>query len=462
MFDTLSTLDPAPAARAGVLDAATVGRWKDGLVAALELPSGLDDAGCVDAIRALEELTCAATAAQAQLARELDASQRVAQAAAGVPAARLGHGVAAQVALARRESPHRGQRHLGLAKVVATELPCTWSAWSTGRITEWKATLIARETACLSLPDRLEVDRLLAGDADRLEAMGERQLEAAVRAEATRLDPAAEVKRRRRAESERHVSLRPAPDTMTWLTALLPVKDGVSVHAQLTLVAAAARAAGDERSKGQVMADALVAAVIGAESDTGTPDDADQSSTRPAEPRVALDLVMTDATLFGTSVEPAHLDAFGPIPAELARELVAAACSRDEELWIRRLYAAPTSGELVSMDSTARLFRNGLARFIRLRDRLCRTPWCDAPIRHVDHVLDHVDGGPTTAANAQGLCEACNYAKQAPGWRARPGPPGGGHVVEHSTPTGHRYRSRPPVVATVWRRPLRMDFVLTG
>jgi hypothetical protein len=243
---------------------------------------------------------------------------------------------------------------------------------------------------------------------------------------------------------------------MTWLTALLPVTDGVAVHAQLTRTAAAARSAGDDRTRGQVMADALVAAVIGGEPDT------EPASTRPAAPPVALGLVMTDAALFGSSDEPGHLDGVGPIPAELARELVARACGRDEQVWLRRLYTAPTTGELVAMDSTARLFRHSLARFIRLRDRACRTPWCGAPIRHVDHVEAHAGGGPTSATNAQGLCEACNHAKQAPGWRARPGPPGGGHLVEHTTPTGHRYRSRPPVVATVRRRPLRVDFVLTG
>ncbi|MGH8969587.1 MAG: HNH endonuclease, partial [Actinomycetes bacterium] len=76
----------------------------------------------------------------------------------------------------------------------------------------------------------------------------------------------------------------------------------------------------------------------------------------------------------------------------------------------------------------------------------CRTPWCDAPIRHADHVTGHAAGGPTTAGNGQGLCEACNYTKQAPGWRAREHPDSGpgDHLVETTTPTGHTYPSRPP------------------
>ena len=108
------------------------------------------------------------------------------------------------------------------------ELPHTWAAWRTGRITEWKATIVARETACLSLADRLTVDEVVAQDAAALEAMGERELAGACLREVARLDAAALVARRRRAESERRVTLRPAPDTMTYLTALLPVKDGVA------------------------------------------------------------------------------------------------------------------------------------------------------------------------------------------------------------------------------------------
>ena len=75
-----------------------------------------------------------------------------------------------------------------------------------------------------------------------------------------------------------------------------------------------------------------------------------------------------------------------------------------------------------------------------VRDQTCRTPWCDAPIRHCDHVIAVEAGGATSAGNGQGLCEECNYAKQAPGWTARPRP-GPRHTIETTTPTGHRYLS---------------------
>ena len=167
---------------------------------------------------------------------------------------------------------------------------------------------------------------------------------------------------------------------------------------------------------------------------------------------IEIQLVMTDQTLFGVGPDadaPAHLAGYGSLPAPIARELIAEALERagiadDLGVWARRVYAHPTTGALTQMESGRRDVPQALARFLRTRDRYCRTPWCGAPLRHLDHVVPVVAGGETTEANLQGLCEACNYAKQAPGWRARPGPEGAGTSVEITTPTGHTYRSEPP------------------
>lgn len=100
------------------------------------------------------------------------------------------------------------------------------------------------------------------------------------------------------------------------------------------------------------------------------------------------------------------------------------------------------------MESRSRRFPKGLARFIATRDQTCRTPYCDAPIRHVDHVKPHRRNGPTSAANGQGLCEHCNYAKEAPGWQVISGTDEAGrHTTDHITPTGATYRSTAPPLA---------------
>lgn len=400
----------------------------------------LDDTTRIDLIRGLEQLKCAAEGAQAHATTDFEDSQRAVAAQRGIPAERQGRGIAEQIALARRESPHRGRRHLRLARVLREDLPCTATALRAGKITEYKVALIAQETSCLSREDRMIVDATIAGDPDRVEAMGDRQAAAEARKLAAELDVEAVAERRRRAEAERHVSIRSAPDTMTWLGALLPVKDGVSVFAALKSAADTARSAGDPRSRGQVMADTLVARVTGLAGGTTN------------TPGVSLGVVMTDHALFAGADDPAHVEGYGPIPADLARELVAHDISSGDKVWLRRLYTHPATGELVAMDSRQRLFRDNLATLIRLRDQTCRTPWCDAPIRQSDHAEEAQADGPTSQANGQGLCQGCNLAKQAPGWRASPVADAHRHEIDTTTPTGHRYRSRAP---TLTRPPYR-------
>ncbi|MCC3280583.1 HNH endonuclease [Arthrobacter sp. zg-Y40] len=424
------------------------------------------DVELVDRLRALEELKAAACAAQARVAAAFDVSVRAAHARAGLPAEKQGVGVGAQVALARRESPARGGRILGFAKALTQEMPCTLQALSEGRISEWRATLLVRETACLSVADRRLVDREIAGNPAGLDGLGDQRLIARIRKITYRIDQAALVRRAAKAEADRFVSCRPAPDTMTYLTGLLPVAQGVAVYAALCRAADSLRARGDARGRGQIMADTMVERITGQATAVQVP--------------VEVQLVMTDRTLLAGDKEPAHLTGYGIVPAPWARDLVGKGARRRAQktgepgesspgFWLRRLYTAPSSGELLAMDSKARFVPVSLARLITVRDQTCRTPWCDAPIRHQDHIRPHRDDGPTQAANIQGLCEACNQAKEAPGWKATvigaPGttyqlsprvrkataaptspkaPTTRRHTVEISTPTGHRYRSTAP------------------
>jgi hypothetical protein len=426
MFESeMTEPDPSPPVEAGVSVLST-GRLAEMVSSLRRLEADVGDGERVDQIRLLEELKSAAAAVQAQVAAEFAASQEAAQAEAGVPAAEVGQGVAAQVGLARRESPFKARRYLGWAKIVTTELPHTLEALRRGETTEWRAMLVGRETGWLSARHRAQVDAALAG---HLGGWGDRRTAAEARKVAVRLDPHGAADRARTAPRDRRVSLRPAPDTMCYLTGLLPVQQGVAVLAALTRQADALRSAGDPRSRGQLMADTLVQRVTG-------------QATAPATP-VEVNLVMSDRSLLGADDEPAHLAGYGPVPAPLARRMLREA-DDTTRIWVRRLFTRPETGQLVAMDSQRRFFDGGLRRFLIARDQYCRTPWCGAPIRHGDHVIPVQDGGPTSADNGQGLCQACNHTKQAPGWRTAPAPAGAAEAVTITTPTGHTYTSRAP------------------
>ncbi|MGM0930004.1 MAG: HNH endonuclease [Actinomycetota bacterium] len=430
----------------------------------------VSDAELIDQITALENLKDAAAAAQAKASAALDASIRAQRAAAGVPKDRCGRGIAKQIGLARRQSPHRGGLLLGVAKALVNEMPHTLKALETGLLNERRASILVSETLCLRREDRARVDEELAGNQARLNGLGDKALTAEAKRMAYRLDPHSVVNRAAKAEADRHVSARPEPDTMVSVRTLLPVVQGVAVIAALNREADRLRNAGDPRSRGQAMADTVFERLTGA------------STADPA--RTEIQLVMTDRALLQGDSEPAWLTGYGIVPAQYARDLIRLPyrppaktgppsaeqkappagtepgwkTAREEarqtrmktlrvggveDIWIRRLFTAPGTGQLLGMDSKARKFPDGLRRMIMARDASCTGPWCDAPIRHIDHIVAWSVGGETTLTNGRGLCEECNYANEAEGWSART--VGGPTLsVATTTPTGHVYTSKPP------------------
>ncbi|MGW0158420.1 HNH endonuclease [Mycobacterium sp. NPDC003323] len=384
-----------------------------------------------DTVAHLERLKSAAAAAQARVTALWWAKRRAAEAAAGVPAAKRGRGLAAEVALARRDSTKKGDRHLGFAKALVHEMPYTLAALEAGVLSEWRATIIVRESACLDVDDRRRLDKEMCADPATLEGLGNTRIAAMAKTIAYRLDPHAVVDRAARAPADRTVSTRPAADNMVYLTALMPLAQGVACYASLKRQA---DVTGDGRSRGQIMADTLYERVTGRVAAEPVP--------------MTVDVVLSDEALVGNSDDPAYVQDHGPIPAELARRLITEAIDKQGWVELRRLYAAPATGALVAMESRAREFPKGLAQFVRLRDQVCRTPFCDAPIRHIDHARPHSRHGPTSALNGRGCCEQCNYTKEQPGWHVRTFfDAAGNHVTEHTTPTGAVYRSTAPPVA---------------
>ncbi len=288
-----------------------------------------------------------------------------------------------------------------------------------------------KESACLTVTDRRTLDAELCAEVSQLDGWGDARISAEAKAIAYRLDPRAVVDRAAKADADATVSIRPAPETMTYVTALLPVAQGVSVYASLKR---AADTTVDDRSRGKVMADTLVARVTGCAAAEATP--------------IAVNLVLSDDTLLGGD-EPALISDYGPIPAALACRLVdKAVTDPGSTATLRRLYARPDSAALVAMESRARRFPKGLAQLIGLRDQRCRTPYCDAPVRHIDHITPWAKSGATSADNGQGLCEQCNYLKELDNWTVRTAAADSGrHRTTVETPTGgHHHSLAPPIL----------------
>ncbi|MCS3782456.1 HNH endonuclease [Tsukamurella ocularis] len=227
------------------------------------------------------------------------------------------------------------------------------------------------------------------------------------------------------------MTIRPVPNVMTRLSILMPMAHGVGAYAAIRAAAAAIKGvAGEVRTLAQIMADLAYERLTG----RAVVDGQD----------VTVNLTMPASVLLSDEPGAAHVRDGGSLPAEIARKIVGRATANGTA-WIRRLYVRPDSGAMVALDSRSRKFPEGLADLIAARDQYCRTPYCDAPIAHIDHVHRHASGGATEYENGQGLCAACNYAKEGVGWRARAvDGPSGRHTLETRTPSGHTYRSVAP------------------
>lgn len=441
-------------------------------------------------ISLLEDIKSAAAAAQARATHAFIHARTAREREAGVPLAKRGRGIGSEIALARRQSPRAGSQATRMAYTLCEQMPHALAALNDGRLSEFATTVVVKEVSALSAPAQSIIDGQMK---DRYGHAGPRRLAGEVRALANQADPVAQVKRRQIAVGERRVTVRPAPDSMAYLTALLPIEQAFACKKALLDAAATATYGEDEvtRSGSQWEADLLVERLTG-------------QATAQAIP-VELNIVMTDVSVFGTSrreftnsatdkparhgsrdmaftpdiacipdacvdddgrlAEAVHASAWvpglGPIPAPIARDLLhpdhdpprghdrhpdpGPQIQRDQSrVFLRRVLTDPVTGDITAMDTRRRTFTGALRRALLLRDDHCRTPWCEAPIVHLDHLHPYALGGETNATNGTGLCARCNYTKEYTGWE---------HTAQAEssrtvrTPTGHRYQSlRPPLV----------------
>lgn len=260
-----------------------------------------------------------------------------------------------------------------------------------------------------------------------------------------------------KARARRNVRFRKTKAGMS-INAQVSPEVGVQVKKALDEMMNKAKHAGDERSEGQLRADLFVRAF------TGTSD-----GVLPCQV-LHVGLVMTDESLILGKPGTTFMPGYGDLPAEYAKNLImeyedlaalgpvtaeqeAGFAARAEALLkLRRLYVGPNGQDLVRMDSRERLFTGGLRQLVVLRDRYCRTPFCNNLVQDADHVRQASRGGATDADNSAMRCEPCNLAKEAAGWEEEvvcSGP----HRIRVRPYPGVGFESLSPPLRGLWRRP---------
>ncbi|WP_203910848.1 HNH endonuclease signature motif containing protein [Rhizocola hellebori] len=167
----------------------------------------------------------------------------------------------------------------------------------------------------------------------------------------------------------------------------------------------------------------------------GNARDAGSGAGRPRSGGVELtgDLEM----LARLSEEPGNLAGYGPVIADIARQV---AQQQRHSPWTFTI-RDPNTGEIFT-GATRRRPTEAMARHVRARDRTCRAPGCRRPAIYadIDHTIPYHLGGLTVVGNLGVLCRYHHRAKHEGWWllvQVRPG------VFVWRSPLGRRYTVYP-------------------
>ncbi|KIC62621.1 HNH endonuclease signature motif containing protein, partial [Pseudarthrobacter phenanthrenivorans] len=156
-------------------------------------------------------------------------------------------------------------------------------------------------------------------------------------------------------------------------------------------------------------------------------------------PRADVLITVPVFALLGLTDEPAELDGYGPIPAFMARKLVA-----DGADSFHRVLVDPRDGAPLEIGRTRYRLTPAIKRWLRIRDRKCSFPGCSnhTPDNDTDHLTAWHHGGATDVSNLAQLCPKHHRLKHHSHWTPDPAtpdePPG------WTSPTGRHYNPEHP------------------
>jgi len=237
------------------------------------------------------------------------------------PSGQLDDYVVDEIALALSISGAAAGQRMHLALDLTERLPSTLAALEGGEIDLLRARAISDGTRPLSAEHAAQVEAQVL---DKAKEQNAPQLRQSVKRAVLRVDPEGGRTRYQQRRKDRRIVLSPSDDGMAELLAYLPATAANAIYDTVNAYARRAATAEDERTADQRRADAFVDLMLG-------------EATGPvAQVKVTVPM----GSLLGVGHEPGELAGYGPIPAELAREIAA------DATW-RRLLTDPISGSLL-------------------------------------------------------------------------------------------------------------------
>jgi hypothetical protein len=320
------------------------------------------------------------------------------------------------------------------------ELPALASAYAAGDVTSAHVGLVttavtpARTAVAAANGIDLAVTDAVLTQAAR--ALGPEDTAKAVRRWVAGIDPDGALDDA--AGMPRVLRMAVSADGRVYLSGHLDAVGGEAVHAALEALTNADRPAGDLRTHGQRMGDALVELARQALRSGELPTVRGEA----AQVRVSIDLMALCAERAAIGVAGGELSFAGPITPETARRL---AC----DAGIVRILTGP-HGLPMDVGREQRTATAAIRRALEARDLHCVFAGCAAPASWCDvhHVQHWVYGGPTSCDNGALLCQRHHTAVHEGGFRIARDP---------GTARWHTYRpDRTEILPRTPRYPLRL------
>ncbi|GAB5078820.1 HNH endonuclease signature motif containing protein [Arthrobacter sp. AD-310] len=345
---------------------------------------------------------------------------------------------------------------IGEAHALTGSLPAALDALQAGEVSWQNARVLVDETTGLdpAATAALEAHFLNpdvpgAGPDGLAGGLPPARLRRKVRSWRERQHPESIEARHAKGVTERRMECTRDRDGMSWLSLHIPADRASAIWNRTTAIARGMQGPDEPRTLTQLRPDIAVDLLLGAgfsREDDGGHEAAFAGNAEPDEgylrlgkapgPRAQVLVMVPVFSLLGATDEPAVLDGHGPIPASMARKLVAEGAES-----FYRVLVDPRDGAPLEIGRTSYRVSEALRRWLRLRDGKCPFPGCsnNSLDNEADHLLAWQHGGSTGVRNLGQPCPKHHRMKHTSGWHPTPAtlhePPG------WISPAGRYYES---------------------
>lgn len=333
-------------------------------------------------------------------------------------------GTVAEVRAALRLTRRAADTEVSFALDLKRRLPAVWAAFESGDLDVRRARTIVHGTAHLSQDAARSVASTILAAAPDLTTG---QLAARLRKLCIDVDPDEAADLYEQAIDARRVVLDATDSGAATLLGLdLPADRAAAASARINQLARSLKTADEGRSLDQLRADVFLDLLEGTE---------EPSARTKGVVNIHVDL----ATLAELSEASGDLGGYGPVVADIARQVAAKQTSQQ---W-RYSVTEPGGGEAVHIGTTGRRPTLPQRRQVEAQNLTCVFPGCRMPATNcdIDHRTDWAHGGRTSTENLDPLCRHDHVTKHNLGWTY--GRLADGHH-QWTTKLGHTYTTVAP------------------